>query len=323
MEADLPVQRRVQHVGGGDDLADVDGTLRRGDAQNGTGLLADGFQEPFVVHHDQPFVQQLHDRGLFAQQFAQADLLGDGVGGGLHPAACMVVKTFARDGNVEDAEEIGLGIENGRGGTIPDMIVGAVVFRADKLNGGRAVQAGSDAVGPADALGKNEARHMAGKAMPPVGVDMRMQHHTLAVRQGNHTVRVLHGGEELRHDDFGAFDEFAVRGEQFGEARVVHAAFGTPVMPDAVGTGTDPRVVHHWLDYSPINLLPRHEALPLDEHAVRRRVFHRVPSRLDQSIPIRRAFSAGRHQRRAKERSFPPRREKRSRFARRRQADVL
>ncbi|MFR0875950.1 MAG: hypothetical protein ACLSHC_16235 [Bilophila wadsworthia] len=28
--------------------------------------------------------------------------------------------------------------------------------------------------------------------------------------------------------------------------------------------------------------------------------------RLDQSIPIRRAFSAGRHQRRAKERSFPP-----------------
>ena len=259
-----------------------------------------------MVHHDQPFVQQLHDRGLFAQQFAQADLLGDGVGGGLHHAACMVVKTFARDGNVEDAEEIGLGIENGRGGTIPDMIVGAVVFRADKLNGGRAVQAGSDAVGPADALGKNEARHMAGKAMPPVGVDMRMQHHTLAVRQGNHTVRVLHGGEELRHDDFGAFDEFAVRGEQFGEARVVHAAFGTPVMPDAVGTGTDPRVVHHRLDYSPINLLPRHEALPLDEHAVRRRVFHRVPSRLDQSIPIRRAFSAGRHQKRAKERSFPP-----------------
>lgn len=96
-----------------------------------------------MVHHDQPFVQQLHDRGLFAQQFAQADLLGDGVGGGLHHAACMVVKTFARDGNVEDAEEIGLGIENGRGGTIPDMIVGAVVFRADKLNGGRTVQAGS------------------------------------------------------------------------------------------------------------------------------------------------------------------------------------
>ena len=56
--------------------------------------------------------------------------------------------------------------------------------------------------------------------------------------------------------------------------------------------GRNKHHLEYWLDYSPINLLPRHEALPLDEHAVRRRVFHRVPSRLDQSIPIRRAFSA-------------------------------